>query len=118
MISFSQIEHVRCFFLSFIAAFPLALFNHYVFCQNETNHTGVSAYILFTIFVPVALASFRKLKLGKKWLIPLAIATGGALNVAAFDSLHVMESYDSWTQSGMPDRPAWSFIHECYKSGE
>jgi hypothetical protein len=94
-------------------AFPLAVFNQYVFFQNETNHMGGSAYILFLALVPVAFASFRKLKDGKKWLIPFSIATGGTLNVAAFDALHVMESYDSWIQSGMPERPAWSLIHGC-----
>lgn len=116
MISFSQVELVRCLFLAFIAAFPLAVFNHYVFCDNETNHTGASPYILFMVFIPVALASLFKLKrYDKKWLIPLAFAVGGAINVIVFDTLHVMESYSSWIHSGMPDRPAWSLILGCYK---
>jgi hypothetical protein len=118
MISFSQVELVRCLFFAFIAAFPLAVFNHYVFCDNETNHTGDSPYILFIFFVPVALASLLKIKpYGNKWLIPLAIAMVGALNVIIFDTLHVMESYSSWIHSGMPERPAWSLILGCYKHG-
>jgi hypothetical protein len=118
MISFSQLELVRCLFLTFIAASPLAVFDHYVFCDNETNHTGGSPYILFVVFVPVALASLLKIKpYGKKWLIPLTITMLGTLNVIIFDTLHVMESYSSWLRSGMPERPAWSLILGCYKHG-
>jgi hypothetical protein len=104
---------VRWLLLTLVAAFPLAFFNQYVFCQNETNHMGGSPYILFIAFIPVGLVSIRKLKRGKKWLIPFAIATGGALNVGAFDALHVMQSYESWIRSGMAERPGWSLSHGC-----
>ena len=114
MITFSQMDLVRCLFLTFVAAFPLAEFNHYVFCDNKTNHTGSSPYILFIVIVPVALTSLHMLKRrGNKWLIPLALALSGVLNVIVLDTLHIMESYSSWIRSGMPERPVWSLLHGC-----
>lgn len=113
MIAYTQMELVRCLTLTFVAALPLALFNYYVFCDNDTNHTGGSPYILFIVFVPAAFASLLMLKRhGKKWLMPLVLAMSGLLNVTVLDTLHIMESYSSWIHAGMPERPAWSLFHE------
>ncbi len=97
-------------------AFPLGIFNHYVFCENETNHTGESPYILFTLFIPVALISLKMLRAeGKKWILPLVLVALGSLNIIVIDTLHVMEGYSSWIRYGMPERPAWSLFQTCGK---
>src|SRR5574340_121773 len=76
---------------------PLCLYNHYVFCDNETNHTGGTPYELFIVFIPVTFASLWMLRAdGKKWILPLVLAAGGSLNVIVFDAFHIMEGYSSW----------------------
>lgn len=100
--------------LVFGVAIALGYFNHYVFCDNETNHTGASPYVLFVLFIPASFASLQMIKReGKKWFFPLALALVGILNVIIFDGFNVMKQYDSWISSGMPDRPAWSCVHRC-----
>lgn len=108
---------VAVFVLAILAVIlPSWMFNHYVFCDNETNHTGGSPYILFNFFVPVVLVSVWMLREdGKKWLLPLLLAAVGSINVIVIDSFHIMESYSSWIHSGMPERPSWSLFHTCGK---
>lgn len=97
-----------------VVTLPLWMFNHYVFCDNETNHTGGTPYILFVIFIPVVFFSLWMLRIdGKKWILPLLLATGGSLNVIVLDALHIMESYSSWIHSGMPERANWSLFETC-----
>lgn len=90
-------------------ALPLGAFNHYVLCENATNHTGASPYALFVVFVPAAVISIRMLQPNdRKWILPLVLAAAGSVNVLAFDAFHVMQEYGSWIQSGMPERPTWT----------
>jgi len=45
---------VRYILAILAVALPLAAFNHYVLCENHSNHTGTSPYTLLIVFIPVA----------------------------------------------------------------
>lgn len=112
----NTLKLARYLSLVVLVALSIGAFDHGVFCDNETNHTGGSPYVLFLLFAPVALVSVRMIKSeGRKWGIPLALALAGALNVVAFDALDVMKGYSAWIRAGMPERPAWSEFHRCSK---
>lgn len=112
----ATLKLARYFSVILTVALPLGILNHYVFCENETNHIGGSPYVLFVVFVPVALISLRMLRVeGKRWILPLVLAAGGSLNVIVFDTFHIMEGYSAWIHSGMPARPAWSLFQACGK---